>query len=448
MATVTFKLKHSATPGEKSVIVVDFYVSREIRTTISTKEKVYESNWNGTRVKNAPDRVEINQHLTRIENELLQLWRDNKDASRDKLISSAIQIVQGTSSGQKKTLFEALDKFLEQYKAEKERKTLFRYSALKSKLEEFSKQYTFDFDSLDFNFFDRFKSYLYGCPNPNYAGCNLDWSVGLDAYTVTPSENVQRPVGLFDDTVFKYVVNLKTFLSWAEKRGYKVNPSYQTWEIIKRTHQPIALSEEELNHLENFFFKERHLSIARDYLVLESRTGARISDIQRFDQKDVISTVENGTSIQTWVYQPKKGSRLHRQTVRLQFRGYTLPAWFILAKHGFNLPKISEQKLNDNIKAACKKAGLTTPVTIERWAGSKRIVMTYPKYDCISTHTGKKTAITLMAQKGIPLPLISELCATTIQTIIKHYIGKTDSKVMGEYLDKAGSGSESLMKAI
>jgi hypothetical protein len=440
MATVSFKLKNPSNE-KKSSIVVEFYISRQVRTIISTKEKCFEKDWSGSRVKSAPVRANINTHLSSIENGLMELWRNHsKDLSREQIIERAIGIVQGVTAtpSQKKTLFTALDNFLSQYQADKEPKTLFKYEALKHRLTDFANQYPVDFETLDYNFYDQFKKYLYGIPNPNYPDCVLIWSGTDNAYLIQKRADniVGNPVGLFDDTVFKYLVNLKTFLASAEKRGYKVHPSYKEWEIIKRAYPPIALTIDELEQLENATIKKEY-SLARDYFTIEARTGARISDIERFKIGDVKERIEEGQVIHEWIYSPVKGSRLHKQSITLPFMGYSAPAWWTLAKHNFQLPKISQQKLNKGIKKACKEAGLNQEIITERFIGSKRVLITGEKWEFISTHTGKKTFITHMAESETPLHMIGQMCATTVQTIIKHYIGKSDSKMISKYLMKA-----------
>ncbi len=451
MANITFKLDHPKADKEASILAV-FYISNDIRPEISTGEKVLPKNWTGSQVKNVRDRIEINEHLATIKKDLLQMWRENKDAPKEALILKARQVVKGSAVktiSQKKTLFTALDNFLNQYQADKEPKTLFKYEALKHRLTDFANQYPVDFETLDYNFYDQFKKYLYGIPNPNYPDCVLVWSSADNAYLIRKRADniIGDPVGLFDDTVFKYLVNLKTFLASAEKRGYKVHQSYKEWEIIKRAYPPIALTIDELEQLENAAIKKEY-SLARDYFTIEARTGARISDIERFKINDVKERIEEDQVIHEWIYSPVKGSRLHKQSITLPFMGYSAPAWWTLAKHNFQLPKISQQKLNKGIKKACKEAGLNQEIVTERFIGSKRVLITGEKWEFVSTHTGKKTFITHMAENETPLHMIGQMCATTVQTILKHYIGKADSKMISKYLMKAkGNKSDhSLMR--
>src|SRR5690606_8087113 len=121
----------------------------------------------------------------------------------------------------------------------------------------------------DFNFYDAFKKYLYGIVNPVYAGYHLERDPNTDAFILLPNPvniNGRRAdnynVGLFDDTVYKYIVHLKTLCAWAEKRDYQVHPSYKTWEIIKREYPVISLTLDELQRIEALDSLPIHLQVA------------------------------------------------------------------------------------------------------------------------------------------------------------------------------------------
>jgi integrase len=437
MATVRFRLNHPKKEGERAILV-ELYINSKLKPEISTGEKVLAKHWNGTRATSkAPDYHRLNDNLSRIERELTQLWRDNlQDLSSIK--SKMPEIVRGkTSTEQKKRLFEALDKFLEECATTKGENTLKMYRSLQSKLISFDALYSIDLDTLDFNFYDRFKKWLYEQPNPNYPGCSLYLIDSKDCYILSGDDR-GLPVGLFDDTVFKYFTNLKAFLAWSEKRGYQIHQSFKSWQIIKRKHAPISLTTEELQKLGEVELKP-HLDIARDYLLMECYTGQRISDIIRFDQKDY--------SDYKWTHRPKKGNRLSSKTVTVHFVGYSQPALFILGKHNFKLPKVSEAKLNKNIKEACKLAGIDSEVHTERWAGNKKIRISGRKHEFISTHTGRKTFITLALSNGMPVEYVMELTGITEYQTLSHYRAKFEDSSIEQYLKSVSDNIRLLKKA-
>lgn len=414
--------------GEKASIIAILYINDKIRPEIVTGEKVLPSNWNGSRVKNAPDRGEINLHLTNIERDLMQLWRDHKDKNKSTLIKLARQIVKGGSvEPQKKTFFEAFDKLLEIYKKEKDEKTLAKFKTLRAYLWGFdSEQYPVTFEGMTFTFYDDFKTFLYSQPNQTHPDSYFHKQ---GDYWVITKEKSPDPVGLFDDTVYKHIINLKIFLSWADSREYPIHPSFPKWKIIQREYEPISLTMGELECLEKQEIKQTHIDVGRDYLVLECRTAQRISDLKRFDVKDYENYVWSFTQYKG------RGTRRKEETMRVYFTGYCKPALMILAKHKFQMPKISEQKLNKNLREACKLAGIDGEMYTERWVGNKCVRFYGKKYEFISTHTGRKTFITLGLQFMEP-EMVMNLSGIKSYQTLKKYKAKSEPKVLMRALDK------------
>lgn len=414
--------------------------SRQTATIfVSTGEMILPEHWDGNRVtsKHRKQYDRINKRLAAIEASILDTWRDNVSASGESLAAMVRGIVKGESSAEKKTFIEAVKLFIAQYEREKEKTTAGRYKVLLRKLEAFNPSLTFE--QIDQNFYDNFKLWLYGNHNPVYSGMDLCFDPDLDGYKLTPSRNPRNPVGLFDDVVFKYLVNVQTILTWASKRGYEVNPAYKGWEIIKRNYPIISLTLDELQRIESIGNLPQHLQIARDFLSICCRTGQRISDVKRINSLAISSG--------TWQIHQKKGSRQKQKIVELPLVGFCAPVIDIVNKYGGKLPEISEQHLNKHIKTLCKRAGITQEIYIERWQGNKKIRIPGPKYEYISTHSGKKTFITILASQGTPLSVISDFTGTSQKTIERHYLGRTPLYIAANYLKKIESQA-TIKKAI
>lgn len=436
MAQVKWRLSKPQ-PGKKATIIAILYISDAIRPEIATGEKVLPTNWTGSRVKNAPDRGSINQHLTKIEGDLMQLWRDHKHADRDTILKLARQVVKGESIGEKKRLSEAVQKFIAQYAQEKESTTVKMYKSILKKLEAFNPDLAFE--ELDFNFYDAFKKFLYDNPNPVFSGFSLDHCPDSGDYILVRSDKPRNPVGLFDDTVYKYIIHLKTICGWAEKRGYNVHPSYKEWQIIKRQYPVISLTYHELQAIENLSGLPKHLRIAQDYFSIGCRTGQRISDVKRISSLAIASG--------TWAIHQKKGSRQRQKVVNLPLIDFAAPVIDIVNKHGGKLPEISEQHLNQHIKELCKRAGIDQEIYTERWQGNKKIKIPGKKFEFIHLHTGKATFITILGSQGAPLSVLSDFTGTSQKTIEKHYLGNIPLYLAEKYLKITNESPVPLRKA-
>jgi integrase len=445
-ATVSFRLNK---PREKKdgpfkttpCAILICYYRNGLEVELSSGLKVVPANFTGSRVsKETPLSKQINKALADRESDLLNVEFKNPAISKEEEERIVRALIKGesteTPTTEKKTVIEAVQRFIAQYEREKELGTVKRYRALLKKLLTFNPNLTFE--KLDQNFYDAFKEFLHNNHNPVYRSYSL-FRTG-DGYTLGMAGDLSgEPVPLMDDVVFKYFINIKTLCAWAAKRDYVVNQAYKGWEIIKREYTPITLTKDELERLESHHYPERHLDIARDYLVLESRTGQRISDLRRFKRDDLAGDV--------WTFFQKKGNRIKAKLIELPLDGFAAPALVILQKYNYELPKISEQKLNENIKTACKLAGINQSMYIERWAGNRKIRIPGFKYEFISTHTGKKSFITILASEGVPVSILSILTGTSQRTIERHYLGRIEVSKVREQLKKGGD-NKAIMKKL
>lgn len=441
MATVKFYLRNPKIDDklrkDEVSIFAKFTIDRKKRFEITLDEKIQPKHWdfNSQQVKPSyRGHYEINSYLEDFKYKLMTLYRENRELPFDKFKNLATH-----RSEQKKTLFLALDQFIDCYHGEKAYGTYQKCLSLKNQLVAFNAITPIDLPTLDYNFYDKFKKSLSTIPNPNYKGWSLEPDRSNYSNTYRLVHNTDGlPVGLFDDTIFKYIIVLKTFCRWAEKHGIQVHPSYKSWEVINRKHDPISLTKEELEKLESVTLPKTE-NIARDYLLLQCRTGQRISDIKRFDLKNF--------SDNKWTFTQKKGNRLSAKTTAVHFKGFCAPALDILQKYNWKLPDLSEQKINQNIKTACKKAGIDSPVEYVRWAANKRIVLTCPKYELLSNHSGRKTFITLALQSGMSIDYVMELTGIVKYDTIRHYKAKFEDSAIEEQLEKI-SGKTTLRKAL
>jgi hypothetical protein len=108
------------------------------------------------------------------------------------------------------------------------------------------------------------------------------------------------------------------------------------------------------------------------------------------------------------------------------------------------MPELSEQKINKNIKLACKQAGIDSQTEIFRTAQNKRIRIAGPKYEFISTHTGRKTFITISLQFMSPQSVM-QLAGIDSYATLKHYAGELDPTLLKEGLKEV---EQKMMKAI
>lgn len=100
----------------------------------------------------------------------------------------------------------------------------------------------------------------------------------------------------------------------------------------------------------------------------------------------------------------------------------------LLDKWDWRLPKVSNQKFNDAIKEVCEIAGFNEPVTKTIFYGNKKIEEIKPFYERVSSHTARRTFITIAANQGVPDHLIMKITSIkdpkTLQTYKKFEEGE------------------------
>lgn len=430
MATVRFYAK--GLKGQQASVMFRFTIDRDNRFKLATGERLPLKYWD-KKLQQAKtsydDHLLFNESLTKIKASIIQLYRDNKQKSIDELQEMARAVVNfgQTEAPQKKSLYPILSKCIEFYKKEFDPKTAAKFVTLEKKhLKAFNPN--LEIHKLDNNFLDRFKEHLYKVP-------------------------------MVDTSVDKVITNLSTFLTWAMERGHQVHrtgdvPTHQTWKKLNRQPVPISLTMAELTKLEALTVTQamideklppkKHgrreytaeaLTAAQVYLIMECRTCQRISDLKSFDPKDLDGMV--------WVNRVEKGARLVGRVVRIPFNAdFIKPAYDLLLKYNFKLPEVSEQKLNKNMKTVCMLAGIDKLTTRIRWKRNEKVEEVNPKYKFVSTHTGRKTFITIGLQHMQPR-LVKAIAGVSYSTL-KHYEGEVEDQVL---IDGLNSIPNPIMKA-
>ena len=316
-----------------------------------------------------------------------------------------------------KSFFEVFDQFIKERKDGKEHsyRTVQKYATLKAILQELAetnKKYRLlGFNMINDTFLNDFKIHLRSRP--------------ARGRQKTRPEGLQT--GMLNDTVAKYISTLKQFLKWAEGKKYNTNTAYREFKkssapdkkrMVDKTKKPkkeiVSLTAQELKTLYQHEFKPKStFDHVRDLFCFGCYTGQRISDIFNFNKDDLNGDV--------WTFISEKTL----DEISIDLVGYSAPALDILKKYDYELPKISQQKFNDNIKLAAKEAGIDSITTINRYVGSKKIEIKKPKNEFLSSHAARRTCVSLLLNV-YNMPITAVLGIT----------GHSDIKTLQVYIDE------------
>ena len=357
--------------------------------------------------------VEINKHLNTLKDDCLKAYERLLEANPNVSYSEIESCIRDITNGKKPTSAPDLPTAYEQFLKEKEQQvkplTLKKYLTLKKLLTEFAqkKKYRLAFERINDSFDIAFRRFL------------------------------SEDQGQVNDTISKYYDCLKVFLTWAAKKDLYSGEGHKDFEAPRSKKDVIFLSVDELMKLYNLEGLSKKLANIRDVFCFQCFTGQRFSDIRELKWSDIKETALGSE----WHLYQIKGNKPKKIVVPL-----FAPATRILDRHKSEyarpsskvLPTISNPKTNEYIKDLCKLAGIDETTTTVQYSGKKRIEKVEPKYSFISTHTARRTFVTLSLEKGMNPETIMEITGHEDYRTMKRYLKVTD-KYKREEMGKAWS---------
>ncbi|WP_276391891.1 tyrosine-type recombinase/integrase [Eudoraea chungangensis] len=236
-------------------------------------------------------------------------------------------------------------------------------------------------------------------------------------YCVTVKEHssntLRRNVGLF-----------KTFLYWALENGYTYKSDFQKFKAPKAQQtDEVALTLQQVQEVFEYdFSKNERLEKVRDLFVFGCATGMRYSNYSKVAKKDI----QNGMI-------KVRDEKNNYKTLEIPLNDFSM---YVLKKYNYQLPKISNQRFNDYIKEVFKIIGYTDNVKKTMKVGKEIIEQINPLYERISSHTARRSFITIMKNKKIP------------DKVIMSYTGHRSLEVFNKYYKPNNEDRKDFMQTV
>ena len=389
----TFKLKEPNSDKDTLILFSCFFKDENKKFIFSTGEKINPKNWDAenkfpyTIGKNKSKFAEsIKMQLNRYSDLMLETEslykRINEDFTSKTLRKVFDEEFKITPSG-KNIFFDAYDEFTAERTKSKAwgSSTIKRYENIKNHLKNFEKAKNFPltFNKIDKSFHLEFTCY-----------CMDELGHINNTYS--------RNLGLF-----------KTFMFWAKKNKFTYNDAFIDFKKVERviTNQ-IALTIEDLNKLMNHEFKSNRLEKVRDVFVFACVTGMRFGELSLITRSNVTDSYI--------ILKEEKDETKEAREIPL-----TSLSRYILLKYDYALPLIVNQKQNKYIKEVFAELEYTEKVQKVTTKGKENIKVEMIFKDRISTHTARRTFITMMKRQGKSDKLIASIT------------GHTDMKTLNQY---------------
>ncbi len=253
------------------------------------------------------------------------------------------------------------------------------------------------FESIDYSFFQSFQNFLIG-------------------RTVTLKNGESKGL-LNNTTIAKQLSTLKTFLSYARRRGITLNDDYRDYRINRQSLEVIALTQVELDKLLSFDLSNNsRLGRVRDVFCFSCFTGLRYSDLKQLrwehiKSDEIILTV---TKTKSRLIVPLSK---YSSSILEKYEDCERP-----------LPVMSSQNMNYALKDLGELVGIDEPIEIVRYRGPNRIVNVYPKYKLLTIHTGRKTFATLSLERGMSAEETMSITGHSDYKSFRRYVRITEER--------------------
>ncbi len=390
MAEVNFYLKDKSSKEETLIYL--FFSFDNMRLKYSTREKTFPKIWKEDKQrviesKLHPERADLNSLLDKIEalarKEYRQAHIDDINLSPEYLRERLNETLR-FGLKKKKGFFAYFEEFIEAKKVHNKHRTIQKYNTVRDSLKEFQKkiQTHITFDTIDIRFYERLLAF----------------------YT--------KDCGLLNNSTGKNIATLKTFLHWATDQGYNQNTKFMKFKVLKHEADIVYLTEKELMKLYNHdFSKNKRLEKVRDAFCFGCFTGLRHSDISMIRKEHI-----KGENIDLSIFKT-------REKMSIPLNDFSRE---ILKKYKYNLPSVSNQKTNEYLKELCEIVKLNDRIEITQYRGAEDVKTKEPKYNLISSHTARRTFVTLSLEKGMRPETVMAITGHKSYSTFKKYIKLTD----------------------
>jgi site-specific recombinase XerD len=219
--------------------------------------------------------------------------------------------------------------------------------------------------------------------------------------------------GQLNNTVGNYIKTLKAFINFCIERNYcKPIAEVKKFKVCKEEAELIALTEQELLKLYHLELDSHKLQVVRDNFCFACLTGLRYSDITKLQAENIKAD-----------YLELKTEKT-RDFLKIPLNVY---AKGILKRNSGRLPQLySNQKTNEYLKELGKAAKLDEMIQVIKYRGVEKVEFLEPKYNFISTHTARRTFVTLSLEKGMRPETVMSITGHKDYKTFKKYIKLTD----------------------
>lgn len=320
-------------------------------------------------------RLELLQEILLFKSDEIDSWDNLKTGVKSHIKTGKFRTSKSTS------LTQSINTFIKAQANEYKSGTIRKYLILQTLIGHFETKYKIKMntDNINYSMVDKFRKYvLYDRNNRN-------------------------------DTAYRMLAALKCVIRWLMKNGYEIKPeSLKVSQPVKNKYDIVTLSEDEIQIIRSASLSPAQRRVC-DCFLFQIYTGQRFSDMQQLSPDQVKNHM--------WIFRSVKTDKL----MHIPFVGWTAEAETIAQRYNYNFPQYTSPYFNRALKLICKNAGIDTQVQLTRFQGSRRIIIDKPKHELITSHTARRTSVSLLLAKGVPPTVVMKLTGhSDIKTMMKY----------------------------
>ncbi len=348
--------------------------------------------------------VQLQQLLNRIKDSCITEYRDlaikNTIIDTHQVKSILMRSIDFQSNKSKECdFFDFFDDFFEAKSKLVSKNTMPRYVALRKQLKNFenSTKRKIEIEKIDKSFGEQFSYFLI------------------------------QELNLTNNSISKYLKSLKCFLNYCVDNLKVDNQQYKKIKSSEVETSIFVLEEAEIERISQLTNLSSSLNEIRDIFIFSCYTGQRYSDLKRLKKQDII--IQDDTFF--WrLFQFKTRSTNHIDIPLLPV-ALNLVKQRIIDKedHEYVFNVISNQKMNEGLKTIGHLADIKGTFVQKRLQGRELIEISSNRKDKITTHTGRKSFITLALRKGISIQVVQKISGHADIKNMKSYIELSDTYV-------------------
>lgn len=409
----TFNIKKPNDNKESLILFSSYFKDEGRKFVYSTGETIHPNDWDfeNRQPKNLSGRTgkaekhrAIKRQLDRYSNFFSDTIQNYKLANREIIISDIkddfdVEFKRTKSISSK--FFEVYEIFLTEKKNDytedaNSQTTIKRY--------EYNRKLLFEFQE------HRSKKLHFNQINKSFYNSFVNFCITEKKHS---ANTLRRNVGLF-----------KTFLYWALENGYTYKTDFQKFKAPKAQQtDEVALTLKQVQEVFDYdFSNNERLEKVRDLFVFGCATGMRYSNYSKVEKKDIQNNIIK-------VRDEKNIDKI----LEVPLNDFSI---YVLKKYDYKLPQISNQRFNDYIKEVFEVMGYDESIKKTVKIGKDIIEQINPLYERISSHTARRSFITIMKNKKIP------------DKIIMSYTGHKSLEVFNKYYKPSSIDRKTFMDTV